>query len=106
MKRRRKGIGWGLIGNVAYIIFICAVLAFGIFRGLCVDKSMALRAMEKQGYNDVRVVDYHWFMVGFRGCSGHDAAKFDVVAKNPVGKKVECFVCVGWPFKGATIRTD
>ncbi len=97
---------WGLIWIAACVIIVCAVIAFSIFRGLWADKSTALRALEKQGYSDVRIIDHSWFMVSVRGCSNSDAAKFTALAKNPVGKEVECFVCTGWPFKGATIRTD
>ncbi len=104
MRRMRRN--WQSIGTVAYVIFICVILAFVISRGLWVDKSIAVRALEKQGYSDIRIIDYDWFMVGLRGCSGSDAAKFTAVAKNPAGKEVECFVCAGWPFKRATIRTD
>lgn len=104
MRRMRD---WKFFGRMTvYVIFICVIFAFAIFRGFWANESTAVRALEKQGYSDIRILDHSWFMVSVRGCSNSDAAKFSAVAKNPVGKEVECFVCVGWPFKGATIRTD
>jgi hypothetical protein len=89
-----------IVGIVAIIIFFLA-----IFRGTMVDEKVAYQAAEIQGYSNVEVVDHAWFFVGLRGCSSHDAARFTVKATNPAGKDVEYYVCSGWIFKGATIRT-
>ena len=94
--------------KVQFIIMAVVVVIFvlSLFRGTWVDESIAVRALEKQGYSDVQITDHSWFMVGLRGCGRSDAAKFTATAKNPVGQEIECFVCTGWLFKGATIRTD
>ena len=86
--------------------FSCAAILFFVllmFRGSCADKSQAIGALEAQGFSSISITKHDWFLVGFRGCGG-DAAKFSAKAINSVGKKVTLHVCVGWPFKGATIR--
>mgnify|MGYP001588828673 CR=1 FL=1 len=88
------------------IIFLVAVLIMvSVFSGLFVNQSVAVKALENQGFSNIRVIDKQWFLVGLRGC-GKDAAKFIAHAANPIGREVEVFVCVGWPFKGATVRSN
>ena len=89
---------------VAVMLFVTLVIY--AFRGLMVDKSEAVRALDTQGYSNIQITDEKWFVVGLRGCESTDAVRFDVTAVNPVGKKVNLFVCVGWPFKGSTIRSE
>lgn len=90
---------------IVSIIFM--VIALGVsFRGIFADETVAKKSLEKQEYSKILVIDKSFFLVGLRGCDEKDAAKFTVRAVNPVGKKVEIYVCTGWPFKGATIRTD
>ncbi len=88
------------------ILFILIIFALAIFRGSWVNKSEAVRSLETQGYSNVQITEHKWFFVGVRGCENSDAARFDATTTNPAGKQVHLFVCVGWPFKGATIRTD
>lgn len=102
MLRNQKGF---TLLELINVIVICIVL-LAFFRGILVDESIATRALEKRGYEDVQVLKKDWFLVGVRGCEGTDAAKFVVRATNPAKKTVEVNVCVGWPFKGATLRTD
>lgn len=92
--------------NALSILATVFALFFVLFRGIFTDESAAMRALGKQGYTEVQVTGKQWFMVTLRGCGRSDAAKFTVQAKNPRGQEVEVFVCVGWPFKGSTIRTD
>lgn len=87
-------------------ISLVFIFIFAIFRGGFVDPEEAVRALEIQGYSNVQIMDSKWLLVGFRGCETTDATRFDMSAKNPAGKPVNLFVCVGWPFKGATVRTD
>lgn len=91
--------------EVLIIIIVVVFLPLSFCRGILVDESVAIRAMETQGYSNIEVVDHTWFIVGLRGCSKNDAARFTVKAINPAGKDIECYVCTGWIFKGATIRT-
>lgn len=80
-----------------------AIMIFSFVRGVFADESLAVRALENSGYSHVRITSHKWFLVSLRGC-GADAAKFDAVARNSAGQEVRPFVCVGWPFKGATVR--
>ena len=90
---------------ILYLLLVVGLLFVATFRGLWVDESAAARALETQGYSDVQITDYKWFVVGMRGCGG-DAARFDATATNPAGNQVQLFVCVGWPFKGSTVRSE
>jgi hypothetical protein len=84
---------------------IIAIITFTLFRGALVNSNEAIMALETQGYSDIKIVDKAIFFIALRGGSKEDAAMFTAQAKNPVGKKVTVYVCVGWPFKGSTIRT-
>lgn len=85
---------------------IVGLMIFLLTLGKFVDESTAIRALEKQGYSNIEVVDKDIWFVSLRGCGDEDVAKFDAVATNPAGKEVDVFVCIGWPFKGATVRTN
>ena len=90
------------VGLLLSLLFIFGVNCRGIF----VDRAVARRALETQGYSDVQILRRHEAFMGCQGCSGHDAARFDAHARNPAGKRVSLYVCVGWPFKGATVRSE
>jgi prepilin-type N-terminal cleavage/methylation domain-containing protein len=108
MKKEFNSKGFTLL-ELLYSLFIVAIIcvAFSsVFRGMLVNEDVAIRALEKQGYSDIKIISHNWFLVGVRGCDGKDAAKFTARVKNPAGKDTEVFVCTGWIFKGATIRTD
>ena len=87
------------------VVIIVVILFFFLFRGVFADPSVATRALETHGFSNVQILEKDWFLVGLRGCGG-DAAKIVARATNSAKKIVEVNVCVGWPFKGATIRTD
>ena len=91
--------------ELAVIMLGIMIFVISIFSGIFVDQSIAKRALENQGFTHVRVIDKQWFFVGMRGC-GRDVAKFTAHAVNSEAKEVEVFVCVGWPFKGATVRSN
>ncbi len=88
------------------IIGILITLVLILFRGTLVNSEIAVRALKNQGFTNVEILDKDWLAVGLRGCSSSDCAKFEIKADNSAGKKVNVFVCVGWPFKGATIRSQ
>jgi hypothetical protein len=90
------------IFGVALWVGIALVL---MGRGSCADPQSAVTALKNQGFSHVIIIDQSYMFVGVRGCDGSDAARFTAQATNPVGKRVKLYVCVGWPFKGATIRT-
>jgi hypothetical protein len=91
--------------DLVMIIVAVVIVVFSLCRGAFVSDDIAYRAAKNQGFSNVKVVDDAWFAVGLRGCSSHDAARFTIHATNPAGDEVECYVCSGWLFKGATIRT-
>lgn len=93
------------IGVVMYIVVIVLVTVIFGARGACVLKSDAIEAAENMGFTEAEVLDKNIWFMGFRGCSGGDAAMFELKAKNPAGKVVNINVCIGWPFKGATVRS-
>lgn len=103
MSRNQKGF---TLIELLIVLAIIGILFFALFRGTFVDADVATRSLEKQGYENIQILEKDWFLVGVRGCGQQDAAKFVVRATNPAKKTVEVNVCVGWPFKGATIRTD
>ena len=91
---------------IVYLIVTVVGLVLYGGRGACVESEQAIRAMENMGFSDVKVIDKSIWFVGFRGCSSHDGAMFMARGINPADKEVEVSVCVGWPFKGATVRSD
>ena len=97
------------IGGVLCIVVVALVVGFGAVTylkpGIWADKNDAIRALENQGFSQIQVLDKDIFFLWWNGCGEDDDASFELRALNPVGKKVEMTVCVGWPFKGATIRT-
>jgi hypothetical protein len=68
------------------------------------DEDQAVRAVTNLGFTDVKVESRAVFFLNLRGCSQGDSAGFTVTGNNPLGKRVKLLVCVGWPFKGATVR--
>ena len=88
------------------MILLAVLVSAGIAGcGALVSEEGVAKSVEKQGYRDVQIVSKHIFFVGWRGCGKDDEAAFKVTATNPAGQRVDLTVCVGWPFKGVTIRT-
>jgi len=73
--------------------------------GFMVDEDQAVRAATNLGFTEVKVESRAVAFLEWRGCSKSDDAGFTVSGKNPQGQRVTLLVCVGWPFKGATVRT-
>ena len=89
-----------------FVLAIVAVLTLATGgTGLLVPESKAVRALETQGFSEVKITDRSWFLIGVRGGDKSDCVRFTATAKNPAGKTVQVYVFSGWPFKGATIRT-
>ncbi len=87
-------------------LFFIALLFCALFAGQLIDNSTAIKALESQGYSNITIVNKAWVAVQFRGCGAGDAARFDTVAINPIGQKVDTvYICSGWIFKGSTLRT-
>jgi hypothetical protein len=96
------------IGTFMIIWFlICLSIPILYFvRGNFVDKEKGIRAAEIHGFTNIKVVDHEWFLVLFNGCDVTDAARIVMTATNSQNQEVDIYACSGWPFKGATIRTD
>jgi len=73
--------------------------------GFMANEDQAVRAATNLGFTEVKVDSRAVFFLEWRGCSKSDAAGFTVSGKNPQGNRVKLLVCVGWPFKGATVRS-
>jgi hypothetical protein len=72
--------------------------------GFLVDENQAVQALQNQGFKDVRITAEHRLAPNLFGCAESDKAAFEVTATNINGKRVNAIVCMGWPFKGATVR--
>ncbi len=72
--------------------------------GKYVDEKVVYRAMDAQGFTNVRVLKRDTWWVSTLGGSESDDVRFTVEAINPIGKRVTVYVFAGWPYKGATIR--
>ncbi len=89
-----------------YVVLVLLAAFFGIFSGTFVNENVAKKTLETQGFSDIKIVDKDIFFVGLKGGAQDDVVKFTAMAKNPIGRTVQVFVFSGWPFKGATIRSD
>lgn len=89
---------------ILYIIFLILAI-FLVSAGSFVDESVAVDALQKQGFADINITKKEWLFVGLRGCSEDDSVKFTAIAKNPRNETVEVYVCSGWLFKGSTVRS-
>jgi hypothetical protein len=87
------------------VVIILVAMATMAGCGFMVDKNQAIRAATNLGFTDVKIEDRAIFFLEWRGCSKSDDAGFTVTGKNSQGQRVTILVCVGWPFKGATVRT-
>jgi len=100
MKMRK---GFTLIELLTWIALVLLVLGF--FRGFLITEETAIKAFEVRGFSEVQIKDKDVFLLGLRGGEFTDAAIFEASAVNPVGKKVEVYICIGWPLKGAVLRS-
>jgi hypothetical protein len=99
-KFMREASVWLIIGLIA-----CGVFLVYSGRGLLVSESTAVKALETQGFSNIKIESHDWFAISWRGGSKDDVARFTAHATNPAGKRVEVHVYAGWPFKGATVRS-
>jgi len=91
--------------EVVIAVLIIAMLFVGIFGGMFVSEQVAIKALDDQGYSNIKITHHAWFLISLRGGDKRDAARFTAVATNPAGKTVTIYVFTGWLFKGATIRS-
>lgn len=65
----------------------------------CTSETDARRALEAEGFKDIKVTGYDWF-----ACAKDDTFHTGFTATNREGKHVSGVVCSGLLFKGATVR--
>ena len=97
--------GSNFMQAMIYVVIICVVLFFSMCSGTMVDPEDAVKSAESMGFSDVQITETHAFFVSWKGCSSTDAAMVELRAINPAGDPADLFVCMGWPFKGGTVRT-
>jgi hypothetical protein len=93
------------LGCLLMIGVLVVILLVATVPGLFVKEAVAVRAAQIQGFTDIQVTGRYVVAVALRGCGQNDSVRFDVTAKNVRGERVQFYVCSGWLFKGATIRT-
>jgi hypothetical protein len=74
--------------------------------GYLIDNDNTVSAVQKQGYRNVKIEDKSVWFNSWRGCGQEDRATYEISATNALGQPVRLIACVGWPFKGVTIRTE
>ena len=80
-----------------YILFITYIIIY-ITICACTNEKETRRVLDLDGYTDINVTGYAWFM-----CGEHDFFHTAFAAKKN-GKEVTGAVCSGLFFKGSTIR--
>jgi hypothetical protein len=85
-------------GIVLVIVAFIALVIFSI-RG-CTDEQGARRVLEDNGYKNVTITGFRWWMKG-----KDDIYSTGFEATAPSGNRVSGAVTRGW-FKGSTIRFD
>lgn len=94
-----------LLFAMIIVTLVLVHIFIGLLSGLLTHESSAIEALENQGFSNIWITDKQWFFVLLRGC-WFDSVKFTAHAVNPAYKDVEIFVCIGWPFRGATVKSN
>lgn len=85
------------------IIFAIVVGILALFQSLYVEESVVMRALEVQGYSQIKIVEVDRYFGNMPDCGPLDFAKYTVRAKNSSGNEVEVFACTDW--LGATLQS-
>lgn len=94
-----------LIYGVLFLMMLALIILAPAGCGMMVKEDVAIRALETQGFSNVKIIEKDVFFVGCKGGDGNDVVRFTAIATNPAGEEVQVCVFAGWPFKAATIRT-
>lgn len=94
-----------LKSSFPYVLCIILTILWQ-FCGFLVPEKKATKELEVQGYSNITIIDRDWFFIPLRGGAPDDLVRFEAEATNPAGKNVVVVVYSGWPFKGATIRSN
>lgn len=96
----RSSLLWS-IGFWTTLIVALAAAQFSC--GNSIPQERAVKALEAQGFSDVKITKRSVVFVNFCGCDQSDIVKFDAMVTNSRGERVHLIVC-GGIFKGMTIR--
>jgi hypothetical protein len=86
------------------ILFILIILSMLSGCGYLVNENDALDAARANGLKGVIITESHQIAPEWYGCGDNDVAGFEIRGKNANEQTVSAIVCMGWPFKGATVR--
>jgi len=100
----------GVVGAIilfAVLVAVLVVACFGIGAccGTLTDSGKAVQLLRDLGYSDIQIIHRDTWFVDFKGGASEDNALYVIRATNPSGKEVTVQVFMGWPWKGATIRS-
>lgn len=87
----------GLQAFLWAVFWIGIIIILVITAGLWVDDAEAVRAAERNGLHDVRIIEAHhwmWFMTG--GCDDETVATVEVVGLDADGRRIRELVCMTW----------
>jgi hypothetical protein len=62
-------------------------------RGILTSSQPILNTLEKQGYQQIEIMEQKYFFVGMRGCSSNDAAQFVAKVTNSEGQEQLVTIC-------------
>ena len=99
-----KKSGFTLIEALIVFAIITIVISLLAPSGIWVRDSKAIRALENQGFKDIRIVGHNYYGLKFRGAEKGETVRFIAEATNSAGKRVTVYVYAGF-WKGAAIRT-
>jgi hypothetical protein len=97
--KNRADISFDAVAVIVILTIFFTIFFAGPIFG--VDRKGATEVLEAQGYTQVQITGYRWF-IGDKGDFYHTGFK----AKSPNGTPISGAVTKGLLFKGATIRFD
>ena len=103
MAKLEDAFSWGC-GFLLVAGFFTLYLGWQPIAGHFVGNDIAVKALEIEGFTNVKIVSKDYWWVNFKGGDTEDDVMFTAQATNAIGKQVIVHVYVGWPWKGATIR--
>ena len=83
---------------------ICALVCL---TGCVVNDREAIKALDDNGFTNIRIIDHGSVFPSIEGCGNDDGVYHYAMTTNPVGKQVKMLVCCGRisSFNGCVIRS-
>lgn len=69
------------------VIRILILAEVSSLQGFLADHSSLIEDLEKKGWKDIKILKHSWFLIPLRGGEKDDVVRFEILAKNPAGKK-------------------